>query len=147
MTPSILWLLSGAAFLAVEAFGAPGIGFLFVGLGAILTGLFIELDVLAHQAVVMQFAAFFINSSLLAVLLWKKVKQFRAAPGKAGEYHNIIGDDATTVGALTHGHKGEVRWSGTLMRAELEAGHDTVPDGTDVIITAINGNVLTVRVK
>lgn len=147
MTPSILWLLTGAAFLALEAFGAPGIGFLFAGLGAILTGLLVELDLLNAGDYVAQFAAFFINSSLLAYLLWSKVKRFRAAPGKPGEYKNIVGDDAITVTALTPGHKGEVRWSGTLMQAELEKGADALAEGTAVIITAMHGNILTVRAK
>ena len=147
MTPSILWLLTGAAFLAIEAFGAPGIGFLFAGLGAILTGLFIELDVIGSADYVMQAAAFFINSSLLAVLLWKKVKKFRAAPGEPGTYSNIIGDEAVVTLTLTPGGTGEVRWSGTLMRAELEQGSDALTEGTAVIITAITGNILTVRAK
>lgn len=145
MTPSILWLLSGALFLALEAFGAPGIGFLFAGLGAILTGLLVELDIIHAADYVMQFAAFFINSSLLAVILWKKVKQFRATSGAPGHYSNIIGDDALTVTPVTD-KSGTVRWSGTLMEARTHAA-DTIAPDTTVTIIAINGNVLTVRVK
>ena len=33
MSPSILWLIAGAALLALEAFGIPGVGLLFIGLG------------------------------------------------------------------------------------------------------------------
>lgn len=146
MTPSVIWLLTGALFLALEAFGIPGVGFLFVGLGAILTGLLIELAIIAPEAYVLQLAALFINSSVLAMLLWKKVQQLRS--GKSGTpYQNMVGDEATTVGALTAGHKGEVRWSGTLMRAELEAGSPDAADGDTVIITAVHGNVLTVKTK
>lgn len=147
MAPSILWLLGGAAFLAIEAFGAPGIGFLFAGLGAVLTGLLVELDILGQGDHVAQFAAFFLNSALLAYLLWNKVKHFRTAPGKPEEYHNIIGDDAVTVTPLAPGHKGEVRWSGTLMQAELEKGADALAEGATVTITAVHGNILTVRAK
>lgn len=147
MTPSILWLLAGAAFLAIEAFGAPGIGFLFAGLGAILTGLLVELGLLGSADYVAQFAAFFINSALLAYLLWSRVKHFRAAPGKPEEYQNIIGDDAVTVTALAPGQKGEVRWSGTLMQAELEKSAEMVAEGVPVIITAVHGNILTVKAK
>lgn len=147
MTPSILWLLSGAAFLALEAFGAPGIGFLFAGLGAILTGLLVELDIVGAEAYAVQFACFLVASSLLALVLWKKVKQFRAAPGAPGHYSNIIGDDAVTIGTLVPGKTGEVRWSGTLMRAELAHNSDALADGTLVTVTAIHGNVLTVRAK
>jgi membrane protein implicated in regulation of membrane protease activity len=147
MTASILWLLTGAMFLALEAFGIPGIGLLFIGLGAILTGLFIEIGIIASDAYVMQFAALFINSSILAVLLWKKVKQFRGASGKAGNYQNMIGDEATVIGLLTHNHKGQVSWSGTTMIAELAAGEPDLAEGASAIITEVNGNVLTVKGK
>lgn len=147
MAPSIIWLLTGALFLALEAFGAPGIGFLFAGLGAILTGLLIELDIIAATDYVLHFAAFFINSSLLAFLLWNKVKRLRAPTGQRGEYSNIIGDDAVTIGTLAPDHTGEVRWSGTLMKAKLEAGSEPLAGGADVVITAIQGNVLTVKAK
>ncbi len=147
MALSVIWLLTGALFIALEAFGIPGIGALFIGLGAILTGLFIELGIIASDAYVMQFAALFINSSILAVLLWKKVKQFRGAPGKAGNYQNMIGDEATVIGLLTQGHKGQVRWSGTTMIAELASGEPDLTEGASVIITEVNGNVVTVKGK
>ncbi len=147
MTPSIMWLLAGALFLALEAFGAPGIGFLFIGLGAILTGLLIELDILSSTDLVLQFAALFINSSMLAVLLWRKVKQFRGTHSKQGHYSNMVGDEAVVTKPITASAAGEARWSGTLMRAELAEGQEPLIEGTRVTITAVNGNTLIVAAK
>lgn len=143
MMTTLLWLLAGALFLALEAFGVPGIGFLFAGLGALLVGLMIELGILASTDIVWQLAAFFVNSSLLAVLLWKRLTRWRVARSDL-PYTNMIGDAATVVGTLSSAATGEVRWSGTIMIARLESG-GPLGDGTPVTITAVNGNVVTVK--
>lgn len=143
MMTTLLWLLAGAVFLALEAFGVPGMGLLFVGLGALLTGLMIELGILASADIVWQLASLFVNSSLLAVLLWKPLKRWRMARCDL-PYTNMIGDAATVIGTLSAEGTGEVRWSGTTMIARLESG-GPLGDGAPVTITAVSGNVLTVK--
>lgn len=143
MTP-ILWLGLAALFLALEAFGIPGIGFLFAGLGALLTWGMLQLGVISQADLVWQVAAFFINSSFLALLLWKPLKRWRTTRSDI-PYSNMVGDEATVIGTLTEAG-GNVRWSGTTMRAKLHGG-DTLSEGAAVIITAVEGNILTVRAK
>jgi membrane protein implicated in regulation of membrane protease activity len=80
LAPSILWLLAGAALLALEAFGIPGIGFLFIGLGAIVTGIAVEAGMTNSGDYVSQFAIFFVTSGALTVLLWRKLKTWHTSP-------------------------------------------------------------------
>ena len=75
MSPTILWLVAGALFIALEIFGMPGIGFLFAGLGALVVGALVEFGVIAADAVVLQFVIFFAFACISAALLWKKLKR------------------------------------------------------------------------
>lgn len=147
MTPSILWLAAGAAMLALEAFGVPGIGFLFAGLAAIIVGVAINSDVVGETAYVAQGALFFTFTAIFAALLWKKLKSWRVNPASK-EYQNMVGDTATiALSGLQKGALGQVRWSGTLMQAELDASEPAhgLPEGARVVITGVKGNVLVVK--
>jgi len=145
MSPSLLWLIAGAVFLALEAFGVPGIGFLFAGVAAFFVGLMIETGMLEATNYSWQIAAFFINSTFLAALFWKKLKAWHSAREGKG-YSNMVGDEASVIGTLAPGKEGQVRWSGTIMRAKL-AGGEALTEGTIVVIEAVEGNLLTVRAK
>jgi len=149
LAPSILWLIAGAVLLALEAFGLPGIGFMFAGLGAILTGVITELGGVAADDTVSQAAIFCASTILFALLLWKKIKAWRLNP-KEKPYNNIIGDKAIVAEAgLKKGSTGQVRWSGTLMQAEIDE-KESITDiaaGTHVHISAVEGNVLKVKIS
>lgn len=144
---SVLWLLAGAVLFAVEAFGLPGIGFLFAAIGAVIAGIAIELGLIGMDDIIAQWAVFFIATTFFAVLLWKKIKAWRLDPN-APHYSNILGTEATVIGTLTEGG-GSVKWSGTTMRAKLASGSGTanLGDGAAVVVTAVDGNVLTVVPK
>jgi membrane protein implicated in regulation of membrane protease activity len=145
MSPTVLWLIAGAMFVGIEMFGVPGVGFLFAGIAALLVGGAVELGAIANDNTVLQFALFFLTTSVSAALLWKKLKHVRKH-----NYSNIVGDEATVVGfGLSGTREGQVKWSGTLMRARLddETIIDVLPSGTFVIITKIEGNLLHVKPK
>lgn len=145
MSPSILWLIAGAALLALEAFGIPGIGFLFIGLGALGTAITIEIGVIDAADYVSQFATFFITSAGFTILLWKRLKAWRI--GKGAGFSNMVGDSAVVgKGGLIKGKEGTIQWSGTTMRASLAAdAADAVNEGNQVTIVAVKGNVVTVK--
>jgi membrane protein implicated in regulation of membrane protease activity len=146
-TPSVLWLIAGAILLALEAFGLPGIGFLFAGLSAILVGIAVEAGLIGVQEQIIQFAVFFIFASLFAAILWKKLKSWRLRPSQ-NIYQNMVGDKAVIVQAgLQKGAQGTVRWSGTLMQAEIDVSEtaQALPKDTLVEIISVNGNVLKVK--
>lgn len=147
MTISVYWLIAAAILLALEAFGIPGIGFLFAGLAAFVVGLAVELRVIPALNYAAQGAVFFAVTCLFAALLWKKLKHWRLNPN-GPVYSNIIGTEATVTQPLIGDGVGEVRWSGTLMRARLQPG--SAPEmlvGATVIVRAAEGNLLTVTPK
>lgn len=147
ISASILWLLAGAAMLALEAFGLPGIGFLFAGLGAILVGAAIEAGLVGAANYMAQLAVFLIFTSIFAALLWKKLKTWRMNP-RGETYQNMIGETAViALSGLQKGATGQVRWSGTLMQAELDPSESALglAEGTIVKIVAVKGNVLYVK--
>lgn len=147
MTNSMYWLAASGAFFLVEAFGIPGIGFLFAGLAAVLVAALIELQLVAAHDVVLQFAVFAIFTAASAVLMWRKLKSWRLNPN-APTYSNIIGTEATVIGdGIAGAQLGEVRWSGTHMRARLADPAHSVPAGAIVKVTALDGNVLVVTAK
>lgn len=142
---SVYWLVAGAIFLALEAFGLPGIGILFAGLGAILVGALIETGLISALDYVLQGGIFFLATTFFALILWRKVKNWRLDPN-APRYHNIVGTEAVVTKPLIGDAEGEVRWSGTLMRAKLLPGTsaDAIPLGAPVIIREADGNILKV---
>lgn len=143
---SVYWLLAGAVLLALEAFGIPGIGFLFAGIAAILVGALVELGLLHPLSTVTQFGVFGLATVLFAVLLWNKLKSWRINPN-APHYHNMVGTEAVVTQPLINDAIGEVRWSGALMRARLADKHGSLAVGTPVIIREMDGNVLLVVAK
>lgn len=144
-----LWLIAGAILMALEAFGAPGIGLLFGGLAALVVGMLMQLDLLPASDFVLQFGLWFGLTAILALLLWKPLQRWRTQPGgtDAG-FNNIVGDLAVVCdGELVRGSTGHVRWSGTIMLAEIDPIADAVriEDGGKVEITQVKGNTLFVR--
>lgn len=145
IAPSLIWLIVGAMFLALEAFGLPGLGLVFAGIGAIVTGIVIESGGVEASDIVLQGAVFCAGTIISSLLLWKKLKQWRLNP-KQPEYSNIVGDIAVVAGeSLKRGERGQVRWSGTLMQAEIDGDADAIEAGAQVKITALHGNVLKVK--
>lgn len=145
-----LWLILGAAMLAVEAFGVPGIGFLFAGLGAITTGILIESDIVALDNTLGQFAWFFATTVGWTALLWGPIKRFRTSRASGSDYNNMVGGTATVSGGgLVKGKLGKVLWSGTTMQAELAAEYEGngIAEGSDVIIREVKGTKLIVLPK
>lgn len=146
--PSNIWLIAGAVLLGIEAFGAPGIGFLFAGLAAVVTGVLVHLEILASDDTLAQVGVFFAITAVLAAVLWKKLKSWRASE-RCG-YSNMIGDVALVgKGGLQAGTRGQVSWSGTTMVAEMDM-HCPVEgfaEGAAVEIVDVKGNVLIVSVR
>jgi len=145
MSVTALWLIAGAIFVGIEIFGVPGIGFLFAGIAALMVGGAIELGVVSSESTILQFALFFLITVVSAALLWKKLKAIRGP-----SYSNMIGTDAEVIGGGLSGiREGQVKWSGTIMRARLadEVVVDVLPAGVFVVIKKVEGTLLHVAPK
>lgn len=143
-----LWLIAGALFVALEVFGAPGIGLLFGGLAALLVGMLLQAGILGVEDIVLQVGLWFGSTVMIAVLLWKPLKRWRSPKSDGKEFSNIVGDTAVIfAGELVRGSTGQARWSGTIMQAEIDPVADAtrIEEGTIVEITQVRGNTLYVR--
>lgn len=146
---SYLWLIAGVVFMALEALGAPGVGFLFAGLGAVTVGSTVYFGMVAEDATVLQFTLFFVATAAWAFLLWKPLQKFHLSNKPQG-YSNMVGDTAYVGSSGLHmGKEGEVTWSGTIMKARLESGASvmSLAPGDAVIITDVKGATLIVKPK
>lgn len=148
MSISIYWLIGGAVLIALEAFGVPGIGFLFAGLAALVTAMAVQADLLEADAYATQLAMFFVTTGVLAALLWSRLKRWRLNPN-APRFQNMIGEEAVVTGApLTAQALGTVHWSGTLMQARLAQGTVAeLPVGSRATIVAVDRTILIVAPK
>lgn len=145
LTADYGWLIAGALLLALDAFGLPGIGFLFAGLAAVLVGVLVHFSVIAPENWLLQAGAFTGATALLALLLWRKLKNWRTNPEASDSFNNIVGDTAT-IGkdGLEKDKIGQVSWSGTTMMAQIDpaCSQEHFEEGAMVRISAVKGNTL-----
>lgn len=145
-----VWLTAGVILMAIEAFGFPGTGLLFAGLGAVVAGGLVYFEFVGREAYVTQFIIFFAATAVWTCLLWKPMKKFRVSNRHHTEYKNIIGDTAY-VGSngITKRAGGEVTWSGTIMKAQLakQAPVEHLEAGSQVTIVEVSGATLIVKPK
>jgi membrane protein implicated in regulation of membrane protease activity len=123
LSPEI-WLAIGVVFVILEVI-APGLGFLFAGLGAISLGGLVTFHFLEVTSLPEQIAYFFFFTIIWGVVLWKPLK--KAIKHKKGGYKNL--SDASGVvddeRDLTPGKVGHVKWSGARMRARIRPNSST----------------------
>ncbi|PCJ29599.1 MAG: hypothetical protein COA94_00940 [Rickettsiales bacterium] len=141
-----LWLLLGAIFIVLEVTAITGIGFLFAGLAAISLGGIIQFDLITSNDPVLEIAIFLLLSFVWASILWIPFKRFKHSRTNK-PFSNIVGDIAIIESStLAPGKIGQVKWSGTIMRAALDSkGTAVLTKGDQVVIKALNGNILIVE--
>lgn len=144
-----IWLVIAVLCMAAEALGITGVGLLFAGFGAFTVGGLISLGVLSAGASLAQAVVFLAASAAWAVILWKPIQTFRLNRRSHG-YSNIVGDTAYVGSAgLRRAGGGEVTWSGTIMKAELDpsVALEKLEAGSEVTITGVKGATLVVKPK
>jgi membrane protein implicated in regulation of membrane protease activity len=145
ITPSILWLLFGISLIILEFSQLPGIGFLFLGFGAITTA--IMTNYLQAETMLTQFAYFGIASISWFALLWYPMKKFvyQGENANLKESFDIVGSSVTVIkNNMKAGSLGQVLWCGTVMNARLigKTNNDTAKVDDTLIVKEIKGNTL-----
>lgn len=150
MTTGYVWLIIGVVLFAMEAFGLPGIGLMFAGIGALAAGIGIQVGLIAADAYALQGVVFLLATAAVTVLLWKPIQKFRLQTKQKPLYDTLIGGTATVIGGpLIKGTEGQISWSGTIMKAELAetAPFAELPEGTRVTIVETRGSMAMVVPK
>jgi len=145
ITPSMLWLLFGISLIILEFSQLPGIGFLFLGFGAITTA--IMTNYLQAETMLTQFAYFGISSIAWFALLWYPMKKFlyQSEDANLKDSFDIVGAEVTVIkNDIRVGHLGQVLWCGTVMNAKLigKPNNDTAKVDDTLIVKEVKGNVL-----
>lgn len=136
-----VWIIIGFASLLVELIWIPGIGFLFLGLGALTNAILISNF---YEIIPYQYISFGLLSFTWFSLLWWPLKKMVYGKKVGREYFDMIGKDVEIWGQeLKPGSIGQVKFSGTIMNAKLDEYYlSSVPIGTYLKIKAIEGNIL-----
>lgn len=152
-----LWLIIGIVLIVLEFMHFTGIGFFFLGLGAISTSIFIYFfpDVLNFQVVIFGFSSliwFLIFRRPLKLLTEQDNKSSRhsfemiGAEVRVANIANPVGFDPRYDSPLQEkyvsgGRLIQVNWSGTIMNAKLTEPA-SINVGDILHIVNIEGNIL-----
>ena len=135
----LLWLIAGIILVTLEFTALPGVGLLFAGFAALIAGIATENG---GASLTYQWVIFFSTTIILALLFYKPLRNYQTT--KDAKYTDMIGHSAVVIGTLMPGVEGQVKWSGTTMRARLQTA-TPVAEGKTVKIAAVDGNVLVVH--
>lgn len=139
-----LWLAVGIIFILVEFTSLPGIGFLFLGLGAVSTSILIYY---VPEIQNYQVASVGLLSLAWFLVLWWPLKVFVYGNKKSSagsDYFDMVGMQVeVAVDYMEPSGLGQVYWSGTLMNARLEDKDSAgAKIGDKLYVTKIKGNIL-----
>jgi membrane protein implicated in regulation of membrane protease activity len=140
-----IWLILGIIFIIIEFSKIPGIGFLFLGLGALTTSALISsyLEITDYQI-----ATFGLVSFTWFLVLWWPLKKFVYGKRKGNNinqgYFDLVGNQVTVLNRnIEHGKIGQVSWSGTIMNAKLvDSEKEHVNPDEVLYVLEVKGNVL-----
>ena len=141
--PATSWLIVGAGLIFLEILVA-GVGLLFAGFAAILVGLLVNYSIISTDDFIMQLGAFFALTTFIAAILWKKLKSWRINPDNKDSFSNMVGNSAIVATDFNKGDIGKVKWSGTIMNAEIHksSDKDSFSKNDVVEIKEVDGNTL-----
>ena len=150
-----LWLAVGIILLLLEVLGVSGAGLLHAGAAALIVGGLIQLHFLSQHFTLTHFlthCAIWAGLACSFAMMWRVLRK----PGKLRHHPEdqsvkdrlAMGEQAIIChGEIVRGSRGQARWSGAIMDAEIDPMADAVrvQDGETVEITQLQGNVLWVR--
>lgn len=132
MSTFVLWIAFGVGFWVLE-FAAPGLIAGSLGAAALLVAFVTGLISLP-----LQWFAFFVLSSAFILL------SRRLLPKSSTELEESARDPGVVTVTILPGSTGRVAFQGTTWNARSEAVDRELPPGTQVIVVAQKGNMLSV---
>jgi membrane protein implicated in regulation of membrane protease activity len=148
---SFFWFILGIFFILLELkLGFSAIYFFFTGLSSITVGFLLTWNFLDPNNYTAQLIVFFVSLICFSAVLWKPIKSFMISYDPDNQFKNIVGQSAYVANKpLKKGKKGEVKWSGTVVYAKLDASEKMkeLAVGEEVEIVEIVENVFIVKSK
>jgi membrane protein implicated in regulation of membrane protease activity len=145
------WIALGFALLAAEVllFGFTTIIFLFAGLGALTSGLLMNLGVLPETWIAGT-ACFGIATGVSSAVLWKPLMKLQdKSSGQQKPSSDFIGLEFVLAEDVGTAKPGSYRYSGIDWKVEIDgsSGLDTLTKGDRVVVVAVEVGVLSVIKK
>ena len=143
-----LWLtILGVTSIILEMGFISGIGFLFIGLGALSVAGLIEFNLIKEDNLLNILLALISLSSLYFLIFWKFFNiLLNEKMITKKNYGEIIGKEAIVIYSDIKGHTiGKVKWSGTIMNAQLIDTNYYIKEGETVKIVKVKGNILFIK--
>lgn len=144
------WLIFGFVMLVLEVVTGFTIGvFLFGGLGALVTGLLMSVDVLPHTWIA-GVACTGISSGVIATLLWKPLKRLQNdRPVGKDNSSDLVGHEFVLEDDIAVNKPGTTHYSGISWKVEIDkdAGVNTIQAGQRVTVSSVEVGVFKVKLS
>jgi membrane protein implicated in regulation of membrane protease activity len=136
------WVILGFLAVLFEMLFVPGLGILFIGLGAItIAGSISWYPEIIHY----QYPLFALFSFLWFGMLWQPLKKYLYNKPTTKNTSDVIGNDVEVIGSPLRpsGGLGQVKWSGTIMNARLDPDVTEPQEvGTTLRVKDVDGTIL-----
>ena len=143
------WMVCGFVILILEVIFlglATGV-LLFAGLGALLTGILMQMGILPESWLI-GFSSFGISSGVVTVLLWRPLKRLQGSrtPEK-DRSSDLIGFEFVLSQDIDVQTPGKTRYSGIEWGVEIspESGVHSIAAGEQVIVTSVDVGIFRVK--
>jgi membrane protein implicated in regulation of membrane protease activity len=147
---SEFWMVVGFVLLAIEVVVGFSIGiFLFGGMGALATGLFMSFGVIPETWIA-GIASTGISSAVITALLWRpfKILQGNRLPGKDNS-SDLIGLEFVTSTDLSADESGSHLYSGVQWKVKIDrdSGIGNIKAGQKVTVTSVEVGLFKVKLS
>ena len=140
----LYYLIAGISFvleLAVMGLGGP---LLFFAIGCFVTAIFTSFGLISGWE--SEMFCIGVLTGLTALLLWRTLEKFQNSGGGPDDSSDMIGQKVPCVGTITK-ITGTIRYSGINWNArlDLESEIEDIPEGSQCVISGVDGNVMIVK--
>ncbi|MDH5181530.1 MAG: hypothetical protein OEZ39_15180 [Gammaproteobacteria bacterium] len=144
----VFWLGLGFLMIVLEVlvFGFTTMLLVFGGLGALTTGILMQIGILPNDWI-WGFGAFGVFTAVYTKALWKTLLRLQNDSRQTTQTSDMIGLDFVTEQEITLLQPGTTRYSGVNWKVEIDksAGTNTIPAGTRVEVVSLDAGLFRVK--
>jgi len=144
------WLVLGFVLLTIEVVTGFTTGvFLFVGLGALTTGVLMSFGMLSETWIA-GVSCTGISTGIITALLWKPLKNLQGnRPIQKDNSSDFVGHEFVVQSDITPLNPGTINYSGISWKVEIDkdAGVDTIKAGQRVSVSSVEVGIFKVKLS